>query len=409
MVYRKDRGPVGKRGWRIMHIGFVCDEYPPAPHGGNGSLYSDLAEGLAAAGHRVTVVGVYPRRAVELYGQDERMEGRLRVVRLCESASWLRTRPRFLWDRFRLKRWFVKEHRHAPFDAIECPDYAGWLPFGGPQGVPVIVRIGGSNLLYDTELNRPGFPFEQKLERMCLQRADILAAVSGYAAERTLEICGMSGRRCTVVHNAVDAGLFGPLPEVSAEPGLIVFVNSLSPRKGIEQLMDAMNTVLATRTEARLVVIGEEPGKTGSKPEYKERLQQRLRPEFRSRVDFPGRLDRTRGVVSYLRRAAVCCYPSRMETFGLAPLEAMSTGRPTIFCRNGPGPELIEDGVSGLLCEPSDPQDIARKIIDVLADESLAARLGANARQRVLARFDKAGWIKRNIEFFEACRSQGRK
>ena len=92
-----------------------------------------------------------------------------------------------------------------------------------------------------------------------------------------------------------------------------------------------------------------------------------------------------------------------METFGIAPIEAMAVGRPTIFSKTGPGPEVIEDGVSGLLCNPVDSGDIAQKIRLILDDAELAARLGAEGRRRVLALFNKRDWIRRNIEFYESC------
>ena len=75
-----------------------------------------------------------------------------------------------------------------------------------------------------------------------------------------------------------------------------------------------------------------------------------------------GRMSRDDGVPDYLRKANVCCYPSHMETFGIAAVEAMSVGKPTIFSRHGPGPEITDEGVSGLLCDPHCTADIAAKI-----------------------------------------------
>jgi glycosyltransferase involved in cell wall biosynthesis len=79
----------------------------------------------------------------------------------------------------------------------------------------------------------------------------------------------------------------------------------------------------------------------------------------------------------------------------------MAVGKPTVFSRTGPGPEIIEDGVSGLLCDPHDPADIASKILRILENLPLAAALGKNARCRVVQMFDKRDWVKRNLEFYE--------
>ncbi len=383
-----------------MHACFICNEYPPAPHGGTGSSYRDLAEGLVAAGHQATVVGVYAKKNGG--GSEEKLNG-VRVVRLVPSPTLLRYKLGALTDRYRISRWLDCENKRTPFDVIEASDYDGWLRFGGPKNVATVVRIRGSNYFFDTELQRPGNAFEHNLEREALARAHVIGAVSRYAAKQTLEICKLAHRPCTILYNAVDTELFSPSDAVKIEPGLIIFVNYINPKKGIEQLIDAMNIVCQSHSEAKLVAVGQDTQKPENGKTYLEKLKQRIRPEFRERIIFTGRLDRYKGVVEQLRRAHICCYPSHMETFGIAPLEAMSVGKPTIFSKTGPGPEIIEDGISGLLCDPRSPEDIAAKIMVLLKDAPLAKMMGANARQRVEAHFGKKDWVRRNLEFYHNC------
>jgi glycosyltransferase involved in cell wall biosynthesis len=385
-----------------MHLGIICNEFPPAPHGGTGSSYCDLAQGISAAGHRVTVVGVYDREVLNGLPPDPQPSN-LRIVRLPHLPGWFGFRFKMLADRWRLKRWLERAHRRESFDAIESSDYGGWLSSGGPGGVVTIVRIRGSNLFFDHELNRPGGVVEHELERQCLLRATRLGAVSHYAARRTLELCGQPTRPVTVIYNAVDTEMFSPSDSVATEPGLIVFVNILNPKKGIEQLLDAMNVVCAGHPHARLAVVGQDTQPAAGGRSYVKRLRERVRPEYRDRVEFAGRQDRQTGVIRYLRRANVCCLPSHMETFGIAAVEAMAVGKPTIYSRTGPGPEVLEDGVSGLLCNPFDAGDIAEKITRLLDDPALAARLGQGARARVLAMFNKKDWIGRNVDYYHQC------
>ena len=386
-------------GNQSLNVCFVCDEFPPAPHGGTGSSYRDLAHGLAAAGHRVTVVGVYQRAVLNKLPPDPQSPN-LRIIRLPSLPAWFGWKFRMLADRWRLKRWLVRAHGRRPFDVIECSDYGGWLPFGGPHGVTTITRLRGSNLFFDHELNRSGGVLEHGLERKSLRHAAVLAAVSHYAARRTLDLCGQLSRPVAVIPNAVDTGLFSPSEKTAVEPGLIVFVNSLNPKKGIEQLVDAMNAVCAQHSSARLVAVGQDTQPADGGLSYVERLRGRVRPEFRARVEFIGRQDRA-GVLDWLRRAHICCLPSHMETFGIAAVEAMSVGKPVIYSRTGPGPEVMEDGVSGLLCDPCDPADIAAKINVILGNPTLAETLGRHARARVLEQFEKNAWVRRNIEFYE--------
>ena len=388
-----------------LHCCFVCEEYPPAPHGGTGSSYRDLSEGLVAAGHRVTVLGVHSPAKYDVgAGRQEVLSG-VRVVRLPAAPAWLRYRGGALLDRWRVRRWLEQEHKKTPFSIVEGSDYAGWLRFGAPAGVPSIVRIRGSNLFFDTELQRAGNKFEHALEREALARADFIGSVSRYAADKTLAVCGLADRECTVLPNAVDMEVFSPDEGVPTERGLIVFVNSVNPKKGIEQLLDAMNLIAAEHPEARLVVIGQDTQKPQGGQTYVERLLGRLKPEVRPRVQFLGRLDRNKGVVGYLRRAQICCYPSHMETFGIAVIEAMSVGKATIFSRTGPGPEVVVDGESGFLCDPYDAADIAGRLRELLSSPELCQRMGQKARERVKAYFDKRDWVRRNVEFFQACSS----
>lgn len=385
-----------------LHIGIVCEEFPPAPHGGTGSSYFDLTNGLIEAGHKVTVVGPYYKSVVDAL-PPERKVANLNVVRLLRLPMWVPFRLWMIGNRLRIKNWLKQEHRRNPFDIIETSDYGGWLSYGGPAGVPTITKMRGSNIFFDHELKRSGSAVEHNLEKQCLARAHFLGAVSRYAANRTLEICGLSHRQSTVIYNAVDTELFSPSPDVKPERGLITFINSISPKKGIEQLIDAMEIVWKQEPCAQLAVIGQDTAKSENGKTYIDRLKERIRPEHRQAVIFVGRQDRRKGVIDYLRRAEVCCYPSHMETFGIAVIEAMSVGKPTIFSKIGPGPEVLEHGVSGLLCDPTNPADIADNILKNMKQPELAARLSANARARVLKDFDKRNWVPRNVEFFRDC------
>jgi len=131
-------------------------------------------------------------------------------------------------------------------------------------------------------------------------------------------------------------------------------------------------------------------------------LEARMGDRVKQRVEFVGFVPHD-GLRHVFVKAAVCVFPSIIETFGNVAIEAMACGRPVIFSKTGPGPEIIEDGVSGLLCDPYDPKDIADKIITVLKDPELAARLGRNARKRVEEHFSAEVIVPKNIAFYEEC------
>jgi glycosyltransferase involved in cell wall biosynthesis len=383
-----------------MHLAIICEEFPPSPHGGTGSSYGDLARSLADAGHRVTVVGVATTEKITRARVDN--QNGVLVHRLPRATPSLGARLGAWEERWRLRRRLRRIHRDQPLDLVESSDYHGWLSGGsGIRGLPMIIRIRGSNLFFDAELDRVTSPVEKLHERAALGRATHLASVSRYAANRTLEVAGLAGRPCEVIPNAVDTEWFCPGDEGSRVPGLILFLNSIGPRKGIAQLLAACNILFPRFPEANLAIVGGlAKGDTGTA--YRRELERLVLPQFRHRVAFDGRVPRNE-VRTWLRRASVCCYPSLMETFGIAPLEAMSTGRPTIFTRLGPGPEIIDHGRTGLLCDPRDPADIASSLEQLLSHPDNAEAMGQRARIEVQRRFGMAAWTARNLSYFQRC------
>jgi glycosyltransferase involved in cell wall biosynthesis len=377
-----------------LSIGFICNEYPPRPHGGIGSSTQDLAEGVVIAGGKATVMGVGER--------CRRDAGGVAVRSLAATVVRLPWRFRSRYERWRLGRLIAAEHRQHQFDLLEAPDYQGWLPSRLPRRVPVVVRLRGTEWLYDQHLGRPGDAVVHALERNSLLRATHWAGVSHYSFKQALRFCGLSQKPGGVVYNSVDTEHFSPGPQDVTEAGLIVFINSLSVRKGLDTLLLAMPAVLAAVPRASLAIIGQ----AREMPRW-ENLLQDLPGEQRARIQFVGFQDRRTQVVEWLRRAQVCCYPSRAETFGLGPVEAMAVGKSTIYSHCGPGPEVIEDGVSGWLCDPDDPSDLAAKLIFVLRNPEHGARVGKVARRRVLERFDRKNLLAANLAFYRACIGQG--
>ena len=99
-------------------------------------------------------------------------------------------------------------------------------------------------------------------------------------------------------------------------------------------------------------------------------------------------------------KAAVCVFPSHMETLGLVAPEAMAMEKPVIFTKLGPGPEVIVDGETGLLCNPQEPTEIASKIIQVLENPDFAYQLGKKAKISVLEQFEITKLVMQNIAYY---------
>jgi glycosyltransferase involved in cell wall biosynthesis len=97
--------------------------------------------------------------------------------------------------------------------------------------------------------------------------------------------------------------------------------------------------------------------------------------------------------------------PSYYETFGISCLEAMAFGLPVVATRAGGLPEVVEDGVTGLLVPPGDTHALAEAIGRLLRDPDLRRRLGEAGRERVLARFTAEHVVKEMIPVYEHARN----
>ncbi len=161
--------------------------------------------------------------------------------------------------------------------------------------------------------------------------------------------------------------------------------------------------------DARLTVVGTE----GHDPRPPERdypsLLRALAAE-RS-VDFLGPIDDDQ-LASRYRAAAVLvipsvertCYGRRIavsELLGLVALEGMASGTPVIASRIGGLPEIVEDGVTGYLVPPGDVASLRERIADVLGDPVTAARLGSNARKRVVTELSWDRCAQRCLEVYQ--------
>ena len=106
-------------------------------------------------------------------------------------------------------------------------------------------------------------------------------------------------------------------------------------------------------------------------------------------------------MAQFYNRAACAVFPSLAEAYGLTCAEAMACGAPVAMTSRASGPEIIEDGVSGFLREPTDPQSLAEAIIALLTDPILRRTISLNAMERVRQRFEIGRIVQENISLYE--------
>jgi glycosyltransferase involved in cell wall biosynthesis len=226
---------------------------------------------------------------------------------------------------------------------------------------------------------------DRRILRLLTPRIDRLIAVSRSIVAK-LHAEGRDTAPISLIHNGVDLERYdhqGPCCTLREEYGLpsegpiVGVVARLEPEKGHPTLLEAWRSVVAAVPDATLLVVGE-----GSRREVLEALAVEL--GIADRVVFTGRRDDVPAVTAALDVAVL---PSYREALGLSVLEAMALSRPVVASEVGGIPEMIEDGITGLLVPPHDPAALAAAIVRLLRDHPLADTLGRAGHDLVHDRF----------------------
>lgn len=227
-------------------------------------------------------------------------------------------------------------------------------------------------------------PVTRLLNRMTYGRNRAVTAVSGPVAE---QVATYRGPKVEVVENGVAVEVDPrELAQVRQEllgdatNHLVVHVGNIRPYKGHGNLVKTAAWLKSQGAKVEIVSIGGEK--------------------------FPGDLDRVRGLAreagvdqtlrflgrrpearSFLALADVVVNPSEVEGLPVSLLEAMSLGRPVVATAVGGVPDLIEDGVSGLLVPPGEPDRLGEALLRVLSDKTFARHLGDSGHELVHERY----------------------
>lgn len=215
---------------------------------------------------------------------------------------------------------------------------------------------------------------------------DRIVCVS-HAIRRVLVEDGLPPERLGVVHSGIDLQRIDGVADrraehraalgLGADARLVGHVGHLAGHKGQRDLVEAMPAVLARVADAHALVVGE--------GEERADLEARIaRLGLGARVRLAGFRD---DVPSLLRAFDVFAFPSRLEGLGTSVLDALASRLPIVATRAGGIPEMIDDGVHGLLVPPGDPGALASALVRVLSDPELAQRLAAAGRARVEREF----------------------
>jgi glycosyltransferase involved in cell wall biosynthesis len=226
--------------------------------------------------------------------------------------------------------------------------------------------------------------------------ADAYLAISE-GVRAVLERGGVPARAITVVPSGIDLDKFARVRDPSylreefdlaRGDRVVVNVAALAPHKAQSVLLRAIDRV-RRKARVRCIIVGEGPLRAAL-----EREAAAL--GLGAHVTFTGfRLD----ALEFIRLADVFVMSSRLEGLGTSIMDAHAIGAPVVATRTGGIPELVEDGVTGLLVAPGDPGPLADALIRMLDDEALRDRCARNART-LSTRYDYRRMVYKTLDVY---------
>jgi glycosyltransferase involved in cell wall biosynthesis len=297
------------------------------------------------------------------------------------------TDPKCLSCVFRLRRYW----RHHAIDLVHTFDTSMNV-----FGVPVAYLPGGPIVLssqrcYENTI----WPPYRRPNRFAHFLADGAVVNCEAMKKHLVDDYSLDDRKIQVCYNGLDASVFKPAPAVRPAPLcdatlVIGSVCVLRPEKGLATLLEAFSVVTRMHPGLRLAIVG-----SGPELDALERLSRDLGIANEC-LFYPS----TNDVASWLRMIDVFVLPSLSEAFPNSVMEAMACGCCAIASRIGGIPELITDGLTGMLFEAGSATSLAAKLRAAIEDADLRNSISQSGQAFISERFSSQASARRMEEIY---------
>lgn len=198
----------------------------------------------------------------------------------------------------------------------------------------------------------------------------------------------LQGKPVVMFHNYVPTDHFSD----RGDAGYLLCLGHPFHVKGVDILLKAFAEVRSRHPDIRLKVVG-----------YRRASERAMWDALASGIPGVELLDPVPydQVQQYLSRCKALVTPSRSEGMGRVFIEAMACGKPCIGSRTGGIPNIVEDGRTGLLAAPEDPEDLARKLDMLLSDPDMRRRMGEAGRERAMSLLSGSSYAENYREMME--------
>ena len=374
-----------------MRIGITC--YPT--YGGSGVVATELGIELAALGHEVHFIS---------YSQPFRLSGRDDGIFYHEVP--VSNYPLFEFPPYDLAlasrmaevaEFYALDllHVHYAIPHSVSALLARQILAASGRHLPFVTTLHGTDITL-VGLDRSYLP----ITRHAMQESDGLTSVSNYLREKTIEDFGVA-RPIEVITNFVNCDVYAPIKDEAArararahlakpDEALLLHLSNFRPVKRVLDVVKIFAQV-AREMPAQLVLVGDGPDRSAA-----EWLAHDL--GIHARIHFLGKQER---VNELLPLADILLLPSALESFGLAVLEAMACKVPSIATRVGGVPELVDEGVTGLLFPVGDVEAMALGALSLLNDRKRLEEMRTAARRAAQKRFCATLVVPHYVRYYQ--------
>lgn len=393
-------------------VALFSKEYPPHVYGGAGVHVEYLSRALAKT------MDV----EVRCFGDQHSSEPHLHIRGYPQWDETKRTTdPRFVGavDAYARSLAMAKDNLDA--DLVHC--HTWYTDIGGViasklWGIPYILTIHSLEPLrpWKVEQLGNGYHLSAWMERMAIEQADAIVAVSQETKADVLRFFDLDPARVHVIHNGIDLEEYRAVSgtDVLSRQGIdparpfVLFVGRITRQKGIMHLVNAIPKI---DPALQIVLCAGAP----DTPEIGQEMADSVAGIAleRSGVIWIRDMLPRPDVIQLYTHASVFCCPSVYEPFGIINLEAMACGTAVVASNVGGIPEVVVPGETGLLVdpglvdgsfEPRDPQQFADALADAInrlaKDDGLRRRFGVAGRKRVEEHFSWDSIAEKTIDLY---------
>jgi glycosyltransferase involved in cell wall biosynthesis len=382
----------------------MCREFPPAFHGGTGSIMYEMAKLLQSKNNDMYITSSYfcekfEESNIKSQYKEDLFSKYIEKIPISSFDS--------IYYAYRAGNRANKLLKLNKIDIVEAPSHgAESLFYSINKSIPLVIRLHGfiskiplteidnsinkkqllftkgpETQLFRNYINKKNQQIMWELEKKALLNADVLICPSMSVKNFILnEISEVDENNLKLIYNGIDCNIFDEIQpqeenirkkyNIQNESKLICFVGRVIKPKGVETLIRSIPYVLSKYRNVTFVFVG--PLIDKSLIELSKNINSSI---DRKKIIFTNRINR-KDVYNLLKISDIVVHPSLYEVLPTVILEAMASKKPVVASDISPHKELIKNCKNGFLFETNNYKDLADKILELLFDPDKSKKMG---------------------------------